>query len=88
MAKQQKETRYSLPYYVSNGGDGSASVRFCKSDKDAQEGDGNQCEGWGESSSSDVTLVIKDGKLFYEAYDWNTKGFPKILIPVPIEVMK
>jgi len=43
-----------LYYYVQNGGDGSAIVRFCESRELAELLDRNQSEGWGESSVGEV----------------------------------
>ena len=39
-----------LYYFVENGGDGSANVRFCESKEVAEIADDNQWEGWGEPS--------------------------------------
>lgn len=58
---------YEIPYFVNNGGDGSANVYFPQSEKVAEEADENQSEGWGEPSTGTLTIVIKDGKVFYEA---------------------
>ena len=62
---------FELPYYVSNGGDGSANVRFCKSFDEADNADMNQSEGWGESSASQLQLYFDGTDLYFENYDWD-----------------
>ncbi len=64
--------KFSLPFYVSSGGDGSANVQFCASLDEAAERDSAQDEGWGESSTSELKLKFERGKLFYEGYDPET----------------
>lgn len=60
---------FELHYHCSNGGDGSVSVNFHKTEQDAESADAAQDEGWGESSASSVKLKLEDGKLYYEDYN-------------------
>src|SRR4051812_40149579 len=54
-----KESKmFKLYYHVQNCGDGSASVKFHATEKQAIEADENQNEGWGESSVGFVVLDI------------------------------
>lgn len=75
MSKSNERT-FELPYWIENCGDGSASVNFCATQKEADDADENQQEegeGWGEPCSSSVTLKIKNGKLYFEGRDENYK---------------
>lgn len=70
MAKKAAKIEvFKLNYYVTNNGDGSASVRFCESAKIAEKLDEEQDEGWGESSASDFELKIENGEIYCRAYD-------------------
>lgn len=63
---------FKLPYWVSNGGDGSASVRFETSEKEAEQKDDEQNEegeGWGESSASTVEIKVEDDKLYIKSFE-------------------
>ncbi len=76
---------FKLPYWVSNGGDGSANVRFCGTLAKAQEKDEAQSEGWGESSAGYVTLKVVDNKLYFQTYGTynpQTKTLPQIWVEV------
>lgn len=44
----------NLWYWVENMGDGSVAVRFCDTEIEALIRDGDQPEGWGESSVDSV----------------------------------
>ena len=59
---------FKLPYWVSNGGDGSANVDFASSLAEAEKLDADQSEGWGESSAGTIKLKVTDGKLFFWGY--------------------
>ncbi len=60
---------FKLPFYCSNGGDGSVSVRFCQSLEEAETKDSEMEEGWGESSARSVKIKVEDNKLFYEKFE-------------------
>jgi hypothetical protein len=66
MSENLLDGTYEIPYYVSNGGDGSANVYFPQDKATAEKADENQYEGWGESSAGTLKIVIKDGKVFFE----------------------
>jgi len=59
---------FKLPYYVSNGGDGSANLRLMPSLKEAEGADEAQDEVWGESSAGEIELKVDNGKLFYRDF--------------------
>lgn len=59
---------FKLPYWVSNGGDGSANVMFESTLSRAKKKCDEQDEGWGESSAGEVRLKVEEGKLF--AWVW------------------
>ena len=59
---------FKLPYYCSNNGDGSCSVRFTPTEKEAEEKDSNQSEGWGEPSSDIIRLKVEKNKLFFQDF--------------------
>ncbi len=73
---------FKLHYYVSNGGDGSASVRLCKTEEEAEKEDEGQSEGWGESSASSINLKLEGGKLFYSDYEYVGGKYTKLWIPL------
>lgn len=73
---------FRLHYWVSNGGDGSANVRFEKSHDEAEEKDAQQPEGWGESSASDVTLDIQDGRIVRKEEVWDGKKYNTVWVPL------
>lgn len=83
-----KESRFQLHYHVRNGGDGSASVEFHASKKDAESAEEqdieNYGEGWGEPSASSVDLKVLDGQLFYrdDYYDEEAGRFTERWCPV------
>lgn len=77
MSKNLLDGVYEIPYYVSNGGDGSASVMFPQDMEAASKADENQYAGWGEPSTGTLKIVIKDGKVFYEG-DKVTFGEPEV----------
>jgi hypothetical protein len=67
---------YVLPYYISNNGDGSASLRICKTLKEAQKEDDkqNESEGWAEPSADEIKIIVKDGEPHIEQFDTNEKS--------------
>jgi hypothetical protein len=82
-----KDKIYKLPYWVENGGDGSANVRFCSTLENAEkkcEGQSEKGEGWGEPSANTIELKVKNGKLFFliNRYDESKKTFIDIWIEV------
>lgn len=70
---------WKLPYYVRNGSDGSASVEFMPSLKEAKQADEDMDVGWGESSADEVELKVEDGKLYFHGWD---KDYHRIWIEV------
>lgn len=79
-----KNKTFKLPYWVMNGGDGSANVRFCSTLANAEEKCEKQSEGWGESSAGTIDLKVEDGKLFFliERYDEKKKKLVDIWVEV------
>ncbi len=67
MAK--KSIEFELPYYISNNGDGSASVNFTSTLAEAEKADEELEEGWGECCASTVSLKVEGGKLFMRTFE-------------------
>lgn len=65
---------YVLPYYVSNNGDGSASLRICKTIEEAHEKDEKQSENWAEPSANEIKIIMKDGEPHIEYFDVDEKS--------------
>lgn len=64
--------KFKIPYYITNNGDGSASLQLCRTLEEAAERDDEQSEngeGWGESSTGFIELELKDNKLYYKCWD-------------------
>ena len=61
---------FKIPYYVSDGGDGSANLQLTRSLEEAETLDDEQCA-WGEPSAGTIDVEIRDGKLFYRFYGDN-----------------
>ena len=59
---------FKLPYWVSNGGDGSANVHFERTLNIAKKLCEEQDEGWGENSGDVIHLKVDDGKLYYRGF--------------------
>ena len=59
---------FELPFYVRNGGDGSAIVEFAPTLAAAEASDDAQDEGWGESSAGIVKLKVEGGRLFFSDF--------------------
>ncbi len=74
---------FTLPYMVSNGGDGSANVVFYPTYREALQADDNQPMGWGESSADKLRLKVEDGKLFYWAYVGGRPAFAWVEVTEP-----
>lgn len=72
---------FKLHYYVSNGGDGSATVHFMPTLDEAKQEDEEQPEGWGESSAGTVNLKVEDGKLYFEKAIWDP-GYKRVWVEV------
>lgn len=78
---------FTLPYWVENGGDGSANVHFTSTLENAEKKCAAQSEngdGWAESSASTISLKVKDGKLFFLVNRYDEKK--KKLIDIWVEV--
>jgi len=73
---------FQLHYHCENNGDGSVSVKFHGSEKEAEAADAAMDDGWGESSASCVKLKFEDGKLFYLEGEWVNGEFEKVWKPV------
>lgn len=69
--------KYAVPYYVEDGGDGSASVRFTKTAKEAREKDSEQ-EGFSEETAGTLEIEVRDGKVFYKTYDFDTYSYVEV----------
>lgn len=65
---------FALPYFVRNGGDGSAIVEFTPTLEAADKADSEMDEGWGESSAGTVKLKVEGDKLFYRDFQQNDHG--------------
>lgn len=59
---------FKVPYWISNNGDGSASVHPTATLAEAEAEDEAQSEGWGENCANALTLKIEEGRLFAHAY--------------------
>lgn len=57
-----------LHYWVENGGDGSASACFVRSEDEAVRLDEDQSEGWSESSAGHVELRVHDGTIQFRRF--------------------
>lgn len=60
---------FKIPYYVSNGGDGSVTVRFTTTLKQAEKADEELEEGWGESSVDSLHIRVDDEKVYIRLYE-------------------
>lgn len=60
---------FELPYYISNGGDGSVSLNPCQSLAEAEKADSEMDEGWGESSAGTIKLKVENKTLFYRDFE-------------------
>ena len=65
---------FKLPYFISNNGDGSASLQPCVTLREAEREDSEQPEGWGESSANELKIKVEDNKLYFWDYVVNS-GF-------------
>lgn len=74
---------FRLPYYVENGGDGSANVRFYRTLVEAERAEAAEDEGWGEPSANVLTVKIENGKLFFR--DYRVVGKKDQLVWVQVE---
>lgn len=59
---------FAIPFYISNGGDGSANLRLCTTLAEAKQEDEDQPEGWGESSAEEIIIKVKDGKVYFKDF--------------------
>ncbi len=78
---------YRLHYHVSNNGDGSASVRFHKTNKAAEKADESQSEGWGEPSAGHLDLEIQDGKIVRKELEWDREAKKYNAVYIPLQNM-
>lgn len=64
-----------LHYFVSNCGDGSVAVRFCKNETEAKSKDNEQEEGYAESTADFFKLKIENNSIycFHSYYDYDKK---------------
>lgn len=65
---------FNLPYYCSNGGDGSVSVHCMPTLQEAEAADEAQSEGWGESSAGRIQLKVEDGDLYFRQLQYVDTG--------------
>ena len=72
---------FRLPFWVENGGDGSASVNFTPTSEEAERSDREQSEGWGESSASNVDLKIEGDQIYFKRRNPDT--YKEEWLPVP-----
>jgi hypothetical protein len=87
--EERRLTEFKLHYHVKNNGDGSASVEFHKTEKEADKSCQDQEEGWGESSASHVLLGVReDGLIVRKTHDWNSKTKQWETEWVPLELVK
>jgi acylphosphatase len=59
---------FTLPYYISNNGDGSASVHFTSTEAEADKADEELEEGWGEPCSSTIKIKVENDKLYFRDF--------------------
>ncbi len=68
-AKTNIVTIVKVGYWVANGGDGSVSVAFTQTEKEAEEAEEKDNEeygdGWGEPSASMLNIYVDDKGNFY-----------------------
>ena len=74
---------FKLPYWVANGGDGSAIVRFTKTLKQAERRCDAQDEGWGENSAGEVIFKVVNGELFLKSYRYVNNKYENFWMPIP-----
>lgn len=75
--------KIKVPYWISNNGDGSASLRLCKTPENAEKADEKQDEGWGESSAGELELIVEGDKVFFEKHVYDKGKSQTIRIEVP-----
>jgi len=78
------EQRFELPYWISNNGDGSASINLEKSKQRAERQDELQTEGWGEQCNGAIELILVDGVLYYEDYVYVDGKYQMVRVKVPL----
>lgn len=61
--------KIKVPYHISNGGDGSASIELHPTREAADKADEEMEECWGEQCSGTLEIEIEDGKVFYQSYE-------------------
>ena len=62
---------FQFHYFISNNGDGSASLQLQPSAEAAEKADSEQSEGWGEPCNGTETLKVDGNKLFYQDNQYN-----------------
>jgi hypothetical protein len=66
------EKVFELPYWISNNGDGSASIQLCETSEEAAKADEDQQQngdGWGEPSADSIKLKLDNGKIYFQGRD-------------------
>lgn len=66
--------KFVLPYHISNNGDGSASVHFHATIKDAEKAEAGMNEPWGEDCASSKDLYLDENGLFFNRLVWDSKN--------------
>lgn len=67
------EKKFYLHYYVSDGGDGSASIDITETAEQAEKLDKEQNEdgGWAEPSNGAIEIKVEDGIPYVEISGWD-----------------
>lgn len=69
---------FDLYYNVSNNGDGSVSVQFYTTMREAERADKSQSESWGESSVSCLKLEIVNGIICIRERTYKNKKWQEV----------
>lgn len=70
--------KFKLPYYISNGGDGSASLNLYPRLVEAEVAEQDEDEPFGDRTADTIDLMVEDGKLFYR--DWVDGSFQWVAV--------
>lgn len=76
---------FDLPYWVSNNGDGSVSVKFLQTLEDAELEDEAQEEGWAESSAYTVRLKVENNQLFLRKNNYIRGKWVESWLPIQVQ---
>lgn len=91
MAKSKKETRWKLPYWISNNGDGSASIQIVETEEEAERKDDEQNEsgdGWAESCCGYIEIIMIDGVPHYHHSDYEWMGDKYVVVEKTAPLIK